>query len=455
MALKQSYILSHDQAMVLNYCEDNMPNGILYFCAPNCEYQNISLTLESNFIDCDIQVPAFDIILLKVDTILKSNLSTFGDEDPNVKNMYFNFFKILEDNSHILILNINDTHPPQNSFEFEFIFELAKNFISLFRVTNNIDISIKRALNAAKTNLLPFINIFKNYDIHYMKSHKQKVGESDKRRRICRFCGKSMSDGAAFLNKAHIIPEALGNKHFICNEECDTCNHYFGEEIESDFIKYFDVSRILANANGKRGSPKLHFKNKKTIYNTKNPFQNSANDKNHQLINIVDKAPNPSLINDIANFSIPLEDKIICQNIYKAVVKMGINFIPYIYLPYFSETIDWLLGEKSTDVLPKVILVACQFSQQAKLNLYIRKIENEHLPFLLVEFIYGAHRMIVIAPFCSKDTKNFLTPDALNEVERVFSRSLTDKYHFESFSSAHPTTYRVTLNFKQRSTQEN
>ena len=42
----------------------------------------------------------------------------------------------------------------------------------------------------------------------------------------CRFCGEKSLE--KFRHRAHLIPEALGNKWLFAQDECDLCNKLFG-----------------------------------------------------------------------------------------------------------------------------------------------------------------------------------------------------------------------------------
>ncbi len=89
----------------------------------------------------------------------------------------------------------------------------------------------------------PLLNFYQVTTTNITK--KIHIGESNKDKRVCRFCGRTKITGASFQNKAHAISEALGNKTIILNEECDECNSYFDQNIERDFITYLSPFRIL------------------------------------------------------------------------------------------------------------------------------------------------------------------------------------------------------------------
>jgi len=96
-------------------------------------------------------------------------------------------------------------------------------------------------------------NLRKVYSIHTFNGKaSSRIGEPDKQKRVCRYCHKSMPE-TTFKEIAHTIPEALGNKSIITNDECDICNHFFGCGIEQDFISIFDLPRLLFDVSGKKG----------------------------------------------------------------------------------------------------------------------------------------------------------------------------------------------------------
>jgi hypothetical protein len=91
-----------------------------------------------------------------------------------------------------------------------------------------------------------FSEIFSNYDIHvYCLKKKYIYGNSDKSKRKCKYCGKTVIDGATYNEEAHAIPESLGNKTIISADECDCCNDKFSETIDLDILDYLKLFRLL------------------------------------------------------------------------------------------------------------------------------------------------------------------------------------------------------------------
>ncbi len=67
--------------------------------------------------------------------------------------------------------------------------------------------------------------------------------------RKCIWCSKDEAH-ATFKKKAHTIPKSLGGQN-ICEEICDSCNHYFGSpqsnlpSVELVFKEVFNISRYF------------------------------------------------------------------------------------------------------------------------------------------------------------------------------------------------------------------
>ncbi len=102
------------------------------------------------------------------------------------------------------------------------------------------------------------LGVLENYDVvHYDNGKDQiRIGEADKIKRKCRFCGKMMPE-VSYKKVAHTISEGLGNKCIITNNECDDCNEALGKEIEQDLITNLSPPRTFMSINGKNGKGKI------------------------------------------------------------------------------------------------------------------------------------------------------------------------------------------------------
>lgn len=274
-----------------------------------------------------------------------------------------------------------------------------------------------------------FGGVLKNYEFKVFDAkQKIKIGESDRKKRICRFCGNGMSTDikVTFNSKAHAFSEALGNKSVVLNEECDTCNGKLGSSIEEDFIKYLDIYRAFYKIKGKNSTAKLKFKNA-TIQEidglTTIMAQNIEHDK------------------ESGNFTILLESnsKLANVNIYKTLCKYAISVIDKVELAYFKKTIEWITSDKKVDAsLPKVAVGVSNgmYVDVPSLGLYIRKNDNSSYPYVVAEFRFKALIFVFLLPFCSRDKSDFSDDASYKKLWKLFQHySSLKTWSFNDFSS--------------------
>jgi hypothetical protein len=249
-----------------------------------------------------------------------------------------------------------------------------------------------------------FSEIFTNYDICvYSPEKKYTYGNSDKLKRKCKYCGKTMTTGATFNAEAHAIPESLGNKTIISADECDCCNDKFSKTIDLDIFEYLKLFRVLYGKKGKKGVPKLKFKNGTDIFH---------NGETAIIVQKANAATDTDFLDD--NFRIPLEfsKDINFMNIYRALVKYVIAVIPNEEIPNFTEAIAWIMDIKNNGNVIELPVVAAKidfqnYNDQPILMVYKRKNDNNSLPYMYAELRITTMIFVFIIPFCGKDAKDF------------------------------------------------
>lgn len=85
-------------------------------------------------------------------------------------------------------------------------------------------------------------------------SNKDMIYIGTPQNRICRFCGKAKGT-VTFKQKAHAIPEFLGNHRIISYEECDECNEFFAKTVEDNLAKILTLYNTVSAVRGKNGVP--------------------------------------------------------------------------------------------------------------------------------------------------------------------------------------------------------
>jgi len=95
-------------------------------------------------------------------------------------------------------------------------------------------------------------NFFQEYQlVKHIGCPTQKMkGLKEKKTRQCRFCQKKYPF-VGFSNDAHIISEFLGNKYFVSDFECDSCNLLFSG-FENDLANFLGITRTVQSVKGKK-----------------------------------------------------------------------------------------------------------------------------------------------------------------------------------------------------------
>lgn len=163
-----------------------------------------------------------------------------------------------------------------------------------------------------------------------------------KKQRTCRFCGKSYPT-VKFSNKAHKIPELIGNKYHFSDFECDNCNRKFGI-YENDFANFLGMFRTLAELEGKRGVPKYKSRDRSMVI--AQAFENTLD----LSINDLQSRKNKILYNNEKKISgIQTEgEPYIPINVFKCLLKSAISFVGEDDIQYLSSSIKFLFDDGFT-----------------------------------------------------------------------------------------------------------
>ena len=191
-----------------------------------------------------------------------------------------------------------------------------------------------------------------NYDLifngYFGKGKKIFIG--DKKLNECRFCGKKYPV-VKFRTAAHAIPEFLGNRQLILLNECDDCNKFFSENLETHLDKYTRPFRTIAGIQGKEGVPSYRSKDKKTRVAVKNAIEVSTPLESDFFE--LHESPKELKLNFEKEPYIPAA-------VYKAFCKIAISIInDPSELSAFKVTIKWLftLDHSRSPMQPLKILV--------------------------------------------------------------------------------------------------
>lgn len=311
-------------------------------------------------------------------------------------------------------------------------------------------------LNEGKVELN--VPLFKEYNMHpYGEKPHTNIGHQSKSLRVCRWCGGTTESNNAttFNKKAHAIAEALGNKNLVLLDECDVCNENFGKTIEQSIIALFSFFNTFWGVIGKNGVPKIKHYSEQTneageVIKDITEVEYSANRQlsislSEQYFTMKDGKP--------VGVKIKVAENYIEQDVYKSLCKYALSLVEQEdILPNFSEIIEWIKGKKDIDKLPivKTLFTYAFFPQHPKIHLYIRKTDNEVLPFMFAEFQYKNFVLIYIVPRNQKEAEKFLNTDNFSKFWETTFYSETVGWIDWDFSDKIPRKLYYDLKFEQR-----
>lgn len=240
--------------------------------------------------------------------------------------------------------------------------------------------------------------MLERYDMDYPRTDQPTmIGSSNKAERKCRFCGRTVAEGATFGSVAHVIPTALGNDYHKLADECDECNGYFGRETEPSLIAMLDIPRAFLGTQGrgkKGGRPELRFEHGK--------LQHDGQYMNIESRQLVRDEPAGHIAVNLGKGA-----PMIPVAVYRALVKIALSVVDPEALPTLKETIAWVRrGAHTERILPKVMttIVNLPSNPSAQIVVYRRKGPHKRLPHLVGEFRLGCFLYVFAVPFSEEDS---------------------------------------------------
>lgn len=310
-------------------------------------------------------------------------------------------------------------------------------------------------------------HIFEQYKtLAFDTSLRKFTGEQKKEERICRFCNNENKEKkpVTFKKKAHAVPEALGNKGLVANEECDVCNETFGNTIEKDLIKYLDIYRVFFGISGKNGIPMLEFDRnaimkhikKSELDELESTFEGINNDKG--MVTVISQDVNFDEETKTLTVKLKSREDIVEVNIYKALCKIAIGLLDSEDLPYLKKTVSWINSiEQEVYTLPRVASVVNNFMyvENPMVALYVRKGSDNKLPHIVGEFKFKSFIYVFIVPFSQKDDVDFTEKENYDYFWNFFKHyGSVNGWIFNNFSSSIPRKFIFNLEFLHKNIEE-
>lgn len=343
----------------------------------------------------------------------------------------------------------------------EFFYETCKESLKYYNrgmTSEEVGMKIKEYIEVLDCEISFMEQLSYNLQSYRQVSSKKFKGEADKNKRICIYCGRDMKHGATFHDEAHAIPEALGNKTYIQNEECDECNGFFAKYVEEDLCNWLSVTRWLFGIKGKNGYPTFQYGENYARYFDKDEID--ANKKWGHFGDLKDiiSAKNyhgPILTGsgsvDIDNINtLHYSKKYKPCNIYKALVKCIIGLIDKSQLPFFRETIQWLrYGKEEIKLPPIAIIQSKMIFSPLEFYIFIRKSSSEDMPYCYAELRIGDKRLVFIVPFSNMDSRDFAVKENFNVFGKIALVLQGEEIQLLDFSSDQERDLEYTFTTKK------
>jgi hypothetical protein len=236
---------------------------------------------------------------------------------------------------------------------------------------------------------------------HLIKDKKEFIGSRNNRK--CRFCGKN-ADETTFRMVAHALPEFIGNKTLIANDECDICNERFSRTVEDHMAKFLQPYLTIALIRGKKGVPSFQDKKKHLRIEPKSGgFE--INQSPHDEVTKFKPEFRQFLVELRMQPHIPVA-------VYKCLTKMAISIMPEGELNHFRETIEWINTEDHSSELFEALNYSVNFAlltvspgsmPYRKIHAFLlkRKLGTEPVPYMIYVVAFGNLLLQIIVP-CSK-----------------------------------------------------
>ncbi|OBA11988.1 hypothetical protein [Acinetobacter baumannii] len=357
-------------------------------------------------------------------------------------------FKSIKDNEYFFVF----PYLIEENLEF-------KMYLHYFLDAKNRFATEEEITTYVNTEIGNFKSLFK---IELEKYSVQSYGDSSRRTYIgtkpnisngaCRFCKLTVREGAKFSKVAHTISEAFGNKKIVTADECDACNEKFGGNIEPHLIEYLNLLRVYFQIKGKKGVPKLKFKNGEVKL-----VKVIEDGKEVETFVIASK----DIVENENGLIISLEsfNQVNKQKIFKCLCKYALSVLEVEELLHFEKTIKWIQSEHDVGDAEIPLSIAKIFmhnySAHPQFTIYKRKDDSEtSLPHIVVEFKIGTLALIFILPFSAKDSIHFHIEKDFKKLHDVFTKYkiTNDLFDFEDLSCSEDKDYIFKIKMHNRKT---
>lgn len=285
--------------------------------------------------------------------------------------------------------------------------------------------------------------LMREYDVTMPRIDKNiGIGNPRKKDRVCRFCGGTLANGETrFDDEAHAISASLGNKYLKLHDECDACNHHFGENIEQTLLELLNIQRVFLGIESRGKRPTFEF---------------PGGEMRHDGERMVIKVSHEISENAAGVLSARLASKkpIVPMRFYQALAKIALSVIPEKELSSLKKTIKWVrFDEFAGTRLPEIAsaVVPLPPSPSAQIALYIRRSVASTLPHVVCEFRLGCYLYVYVLPFSDKDSGDLVGFFGATDFRDTFRHyTHVQSWSIDDFSGTHEVPIIQTIKLVSR-----
>lgn len=266
---------------------------------------------------------------------------------------------------------------------------------------NSVEVHIPDSMNKQR-----FDYFFKYYEIVkavICTESNEYIGEPINK--VCRFCFKDETQ-TTFNTEAHLIPQLMGNRNYLTNIECDSCNNFFSN-YENSLASFLLIERYFNQ-----------FDNTKNLEHREKDISKKISSilKKDKLgtIKLEDSIENPILEKIDDNFTQITFTKPTYTplHVLKLFLKMGITLIDEFEINQVKKTIEFIMNRiQQIEILENYLSVyhyvipGVNVYERPQLILFRKKnvFIDEQIPFYTIVIRYGISNYQLFIPLVQQD----------------------------------------------------
>lgn len=293
-------------------------------------------------------------------------------------------------------------------------------------------------------------NIVFNPINSFNETNTTPIGESDVNKRVCRFCGRGVKQGATFNHKSHAISECLGNKNIFTYEECDSCNQEFSR-LEQNIGNFFAGQLYLYGVNGKSSH-----KNPLGLRRISTPECDFSEKSGVKVVTVKGKNSNSILGSLTNNSELNLQstmkfDKYCPLDVYKSFCKFALSLFNIDDFSHFKKLTEWVVGKRDLLINPVVLYSQCAMPNIQPKFIYFTQNDSNQAPYC-VGLFFICH-LVFIVEFPSDETFEYQSNEIRLQLLRFLSVKIFQRTDFRELplygTELIPTIFKFSINIPQ------